>query len=148
MSSTNPWGKHSCESCGRPLNPDDPPTRAWPSLVLVETGPRRQVFENPLYSVIRLAVHDGWILTIINSDQSARRDWREFQQIKNEVCGPSCVGMECYPPDGTVMDPSNAFIMRVWPLKKQPFTLGFERGEILAPQESMAPQRSLEEAKA
>ncbi len=138
----NPWSKHSCELCGRPLNPDDPTPRPWPKLVLAESSAGRQVFENPLYSVIRLVVEDGWILTIVNADQSARRDWREFQQIKNEVCGTSCVGAECYPPDDTVMDPSNAFIMRVWPRDKQPFPLDFERGNVLTPDESIAPQRS------
>ena len=52
----------------------------------------------------------------MNADQSARHDWREFQRIKNELCGPGAQAIEFYPPEAKLVDPSNYFLLWVFEL--------------------------------
>jgi len=35
------------------------------------------------------------------------KDWRHFQQIKNEICGPEREGFEVYPAESRLVDTSN-----------------------------------------
>lgn len=37
------------------------------------------------------------------------RDWRHFQQIKNELVGPECEAVELYPAESRKVDASNKF---------------------------------------
>jgi hypothetical protein len=43
------------------------------------------------------------------------RDWRHFQQIKNEVCGPEREGFELYPAESRKVDTSNKWHIFVLP---------------------------------
>lgn len=78
---------------------------------------------------------------IVNADQSARRDWREFQQIKNEVAGEAWYGYEIFPPDSDVVDPSNAFFLWCFKHNQMPGFVGMNGPRYLSPDESIAPQR-------
>lgn len=40
------------------------------------------------------------------------RDWREFQDIKNQLAGPECEGMELYPAESRVIDTANKY--HIW----------------------------------
>ena len=52
----------------------------------------------------------SWIpLSIKTHNKEPARDWREFQQIKNELVGPEHEGIELYPADSRVVDTSNQF---------------------------------------
>ena len=42
-------------------------------------------------------------------DDSARHDWREFQWIKNELCGEDWEGFELYPSEERLIDSVNQF---------------------------------------
>ena len=46
-------------------------------------------------------------LSIKANDDSARHDWREFQQIKNELCGTEREAMEIYPAEYRLVDGAN-----------------------------------------
>lgn len=40
------------------------------------------------------------------------RDWREFQDIKNQLAGPECEGLELYPAESRVIDVNNKY--HIW----------------------------------
>jgi hypothetical protein len=46
---------------------------------------------------------------------AALRDWRHFQQIKNEICGPEREGFELYPAESRKVDTSNKYHIFVLP---------------------------------
>ena len=54
-------------------------------------------------------------LSIKANDDSARHDWREFQQIKNELCGPEREAIEVYPAESRLVDGANQFHLWVLP---------------------------------
>ena len=57
----------------------------------------------------------SWIhLSIKTHNKEPARDWREFQQIKNELVVPEHEGIELYPADSRVVDTSNQF--HIWVL--------------------------------
>src|ERR1035441_4457788 len=39
------------------------------------------------------------------------RDWRHFQQIKNDIVGPECEAIELYPAESRLVDTSNKYHM-------------------------------------
>jgi hypothetical protein len=48
-------------------------------------------------------------LSIRNNDRSTRRDWRDFQRIKNELVGPEYEMVEIYPSESHKVDTSNQY---------------------------------------
>ena len=54
-------------------------------------------------------------LSIKPNDDSHRHDWREFQKIKNELCGPEREAMEVYPAESRLVDGANQFHLWVLP---------------------------------
>jgi len=50
-----------------------------------------------------------WHLSIRRQDREACEDWRDFQQIKNEICGNEREGLELYPAESRVMDAANQY---------------------------------------
>lgn len=47
------------------------------------------------------------------------RDWRHFQQIKNELVGEECEGVELYPAESRLVDTSNKY--HLWCIKDPTF---------------------------
>ena len=54
-------------------------------------------------------------LSIKPLDDSARHDWREFQWIKNQLCGKEWEALEIYPAESRLVDTVNQF--HLWCLK-------------------------------
>lgn len=92
-----------------------------------------QLWRNDLYQVevreMRVMVGDEvhpWVhLNIRRVDGYPGRDWRHFQQIKNELVGPECEAVELYPAESRLVDSSNKY--HLWACR-QPgfrFPLGF-----------------------
>jgi hypothetical protein len=80
------------------------------------------------------------MLQISSVDGTARHDWRDFQHIKNSVLGKEWHGVEVYPTDADLRDPSNAFYLLCWlnPGKR----LGFlGKRIVMGAGGSLAPQR-------
>lgn len=131
------------------LRPDDPSPRQWQPLVLVRPG----FYLSGLYTVSVSSIgafpmSEARRIGIVNSDQSARRDWREWMFIKDEVAGPEWWAYEVFPPRTRVVDPSNAFYL--WAFRTQrlpdpcdlyPKAPAIGRGT-LAPEDAIAPQRA------
>jgi len=51
------------------------------------------------------------VLSIRNNDRSVRRDWRDFQRIKNELLGPDWEAVELYPAEERLVDTANQFYL-------------------------------------
>lgn len=102
--------------------------------------------ENSIYCVTKRHFKDGspldggeYILLGINSkDQTARHDWRDFQTIKNLVVGEEWEGLELYPAESRLVDPSNYYMM--WCFPKLPFGLHVPR-TVHDEKTCIAPQR-------
>ena len=52
---------------------------------------------------------DVWHLSIRRQDREPLPDWRDFQQIKNEICGTEYEGLELYPAEDRVLDAANQY---------------------------------------
>jgi hypothetical protein len=50
---------------------------------------------------LQLAIHD--------KHRTTRHDWREFQRIKNEICGPEREAVELYPAESRLVDTANEY---------------------------------------
>jgi hypothetical protein len=84
------------------------------------------------------------VLSISSADETARHDWREFQQLKNYLVGPEWEAAELYPAESQLKDPSNRFYL--WCFRKGTFTFGLPPGrEISSSRQSIAPQRAFPE---
>jgi len=134
------------------IKPNDPKPRKWTPLKKIAEGSAtrfhngiRIEYENEHYTAYAEFSEDrtAGLIMIVNDDQSARRDWREFQRIKNEIAGPGWVGYEVYPPEHEVVDPSNAFFIWCFKESKLPNSVGMNGPHYLSPEESFAPQRGL-----
>lgn len=79
------------------------------------------------------------ILGISSLDETARHDWREFQRIKNDICGADWEGVELYPDEHRLVDPSNRFYLYCVPSGVLRFGNYFRR--VWTPARAQAPQR-------
>jgi hypothetical protein len=72
-------------------------------------------------------------LSFRNNDRSAKRDWRDFQRIKNEFLGPEHEAIEIYPAESNLADLANQWHM--WALEDPKWLsklgLGFTDGRHL-----------------
>lgn len=75
---------------------------------------------------------EGWPtmvhLSIRTLDRQPSRDWREFQEIKNELVGPECEGVELYPAESRCVDLANQFHLWVIQTPEIQFPFGFHEG--------------------
>ncbi|MDP2662034.1 MAG: hypothetical protein Q8R28_15020 [Dehalococcoidia bacterium] len=87
-----------------------------------------KVYMNNLYQV-NVSEHEGMVhLSIKRRDKEPIHDWRDLQQIKNELVGPENEGFELYPAESRVVDLANQY--HLWVLKdptaRMPY--GFHEG--------------------
>lgn len=69
-----------------------------------------EVWINDLYQIEVRRYVGHVVLNIRRRDGAAAlRDWRHFQQIKNELVGPECEGVELYPAESRKVDTSNKY---------------------------------------
>ena len=48
-----------------------------------------------------------WHLSIKRRDKEAIHDWRDLQEIKNQICGPEIEAVELYPAEARKVDSAN-----------------------------------------
>lgn len=99
------------------------PSRRWHKLVMdkqqVVDGINVEFWSNDIYSVTVRRFDNGWPLGggpylqigIHSSDGSARHDWRDFQNIKNDVHHAEWEAIELYPAESRLLDPSNYYML-------------------------------------
>ena len=72
-------------------------------------------FVNDLYQVQVKPVGDYLHLNIRRRDGGMFKDWRHFQQIKNEIAGPEREAVELYPAESRLVDTTNKWHLWVLP---------------------------------
>lgn len=107
-----------------------PKWSTWAAHVTQSTGismeAARKVYEeefiegeswmNDHYVVIKKELPNGFThLSIRRTDRKACRDWRDFQQMKNQLCGDEREGVELYPAESRLVDTANQFHIWVAP---------------------------------
>lgn len=114
----------------------------------VEYPPGHTQWANDLYVVIKAPIGSttdatAWHLSIRRQDRSTARDWRHFQRIKNQLCGPEWEAMELYPKESRLVDTANQY--HLWVMEDIP--IGFP-GRLVLDDEGLMPgaeQRPFEE---
>jgi hypothetical protein len=133
--------------------PIPPKWTSWCADVMKRTGlppdQLRKIYEeeylagetwlNHLYVVIvKPLTGGGTHLSIRRQDRAPCRDWRHFQQIKNQLCGPEREALELYPAESRVVDTANQFHLWVMP-ENVPIPIGWTTRCVLGPDESPIP---------
>lgn len=76
---------------------------------------------------------------IMRHDQAAVHDFRDYQHIKNDVCGDSWEAIELYPSESRLVDPSNFFIL--WAFPPNVLKIGMAERNVLDLGAADSPQR-------
>ena len=85
------------------------------------------VWMNETYQVAVRRIDEEWFhLSIKRNDREPIRDWREFQQIKNQILGEECEAMELYPAESRLVDTANSFHLFGTTNPKFRFPVGFQ----------------------
>lgn len=82
-------------------------------------------------------------LSIRRMDRQAARDWRHFQQIKNELVGPECEAIELYPAESRLVDTATQFHLWCVPDPLFRFPIGYHAGRVVSGEHGGAVQRPL-----
>ncbi len=111
---------------------------AWKVEEVVIAGQRQLLYSNNRYHVflrkdvaIPPCPYERVWLSIRNNDRSTRRDWRDFQRIKNEIVGREIEMVEIYPQESQKVDMSNQYHLWGWSTTEPTFTgtgLGWREG--------------------
>jgi hypothetical protein len=94
---------------------------------------RDAIFVNDIYQVSAHAVEDvGMVqLNIRRRDGGPiLRDWRHFQNIKNDILGPECEAVELYPAESRLVDCANKFHLWGFPDPTLRFPFGWNNREV------------------
>lgn len=79
---------------------------------------KRRVWINEKYQVAAIKFDDATFGPMMQINIRRRdgnvifRDWREFQDIKNQLAGPECEAIELYPAESRVVDVNNKY--HIW----------------------------------
>lgn len=119
----------------QPLRVQDVPPRIVSHHRSMGLEPPDELWSNDTYEVFvsYMEEHDpesGWHLSIKRYDRAPVRNWRHFQQMKNEICGEHAEGLELFPGEHRLADNANQYHLWVMPLGT-PIPLGFEGGMTL-----------------
>lgn len=102
-----------------------------------------RLYVNSRYTVILCldgpgsTIDDAVHLSIRRNDRKPARDWRDFQRIKNELCGPEREGIELYPAESRLVDTANQYHLWVMPTGSI-IPLGFRERAVADDSESKA----------
>jgi|SRR6185437_353052 len=77
------------------------PLEVWGNSRYTVTVRRYEAEENSTLKLIHMSIH--------NHERNARHDWRDFQRIKNEICGAEAEAVELYPAESRLVDTSNEY---------------------------------------
>lgn len=125
------------------------PSKRWQNLWRVNAlvADDAEIWHNHLYEVTVRRHEKGWRfdpdlpwvqIGISCHHGDARHDWRDFQRIKNDVCGADWEAIELYPAESRLLDPSNYYML--WAAPKIPIGKMVPR-YVISPENAIAPQR-------
>lgn len=78
---------------------------------------------------VRAITSDVVHLSIKRKDREPCRDWRHLQEIKNELVGEECEGVELYPAESRVVDTANQTHLWIYSDPDEMIPLGWDCGE-------------------
>lgn len=88
-----------------------------------------EVWANDVYEAFKHTYAPGQVhLSIKRMDRRPIRNWRHFQQIKNEVCGEETEAVELYPAESRLADNANQYHLWVMLEPHQPGEFGELKG--------------------
>ena len=125
---------HEMESSDQPWTPCIKPT-----ITLVDNLGSH--WENDrYYGLLKKDGHKA-VLSISALDNSAKHDWRDFQQLKTDLLGPQWEAIELYPSENRLVDPSNRFYL--WCFNDGSLKMfGWNNGSrVVESKKAIAPQR-------
>lgn len=123
----------------RAMGIDDPNVLLKMQELLGTGNSGTRAFQNSRYFVHRTPTEGGgFTLSIRTLQNDARHDWREFQRIKNELCGEDREAVELYPAESRLVDTSNQFYVHVLPAGLM-VPVGFESRLVLKPRQEGDP---------
>ena len=93
------------------------------------------VFKNDTYQVnvrkMNFECGETIHLSIKRSDRQTIHDWRDLQEIKNQIVGHECEAVEIYPAESRRVDTANQYHLWCCPDPTFRFPLGFNEGRIV-----------------
>lgn len=121
----------------KPLRRLDVPQHIIEQHRITGNQPPQQIWANDIYEVflydagIDQPEQEGIVwLSVKRYDRAPVRNWRHFQQIKNEVCGEDREAVELFPSESRLADSSNQYHLWVFPPDfRLPF--GFPAGMVV-----------------
>jgi hypothetical protein len=80
-------------------------------------NPGASIWKNDRYTAIKYPPDGGNItwLSIRRNDRRAIHDWRDLQQVKNDLVGAQREAIELYPAESRLMDTANQYHLWVLP---------------------------------
>lgn len=77
----------------------------------------QELWMNDIYTVSVERRPDRTVhsLSIKRNDREPCKDWRHFQQIKNQLAGDECEALELYPAESRLVDSANQYWLWVFP---------------------------------
>ncbi len=100
--------------------------------IIDEEDAKTELWINDLYQVQVRHLDDVMVhLNIRRRDGGPiLRDWRHFQQIKNELVGPECEAIELYPAESRLVDTSNKYHLYAVKDPTFRFPIGFTERQV------------------
>ena len=98
---------------------------------LIQSTGAPYVFMNDLYTVRMRDASPFIQLDITRRDGGSCKNWREFQQIKNELVGPECEAVELFPAESRLVDTANQYHLWVNPDVNFRFPFGYKKRVVL-----------------
>jgi len=98
---------------------------------LVQAAAAPQVFLNNIYRVQVRREPPIVHLTITRIDGQPCKNWRHFQQIKNEIVGPEFEAVELFPAESRLVDMDNEYHLWVNTESGFRFPFGYERRHVM-----------------
>lgn len=102
------------------------------ALALLDAETKKVEFwVNDIYQVEVRQHGRVWQLNVRRRDgRVILRDWRHFQQIKNDIVGPECEAMELYPAESRKVDTSNKYHLWAVADPAYRFPIGFQDRDV------------------
>lgn len=86
------------------------------------------VFRNDVYQVQKREDGDWVSLSIKRIDREPIHDWRDLQEIKNQLLGAEVEAIELYPAESRLVDTANQYFLWATPVACPKFPFGFNEG--------------------
>jgi hypothetical protein len=90
------------------------------------------IYSNDIYQVV--VEKNGPLIHICirRHDEQPCKDWRDHQQIKNEIIGPEYEAVELFPAESRLIDTTNEYHLWVHPSPSFRFPFGFNSNRCVA----------------